>query len=492
MLCGAPDAVGSRCGAPGPTAAFVVGRDGAGGTDLLVTPGRVGRDSVPVPAATNAACPSRRTTSSPGRRSFRSRSRRLLARPTSCGAWRWGLWPAVVLVLLAAWLAVRTDWSAAGEAALPRSTTPSTPTSTRSSPRSLPRKTSSSRLADAVSGRRSARSCHPRRRRTRLSGRGPRQGPETETPGHADGRDRDRGAPQGVPPQGRPDRRGRRPRPGRARGRRVRLPRAERLGQDHDDPMRPRTRPRRRRDRCGCSGAPSPADWPRSSARSARSSRRPALFPTMSGRDEPRAARPRSTGIGARRVEAVLEQVGLGERAGDAVRNYSLGMRQRLALAAALLKDPALLILDEPANGLDPAGMRSVRELLARLGRRGSDGLRVEPPALARSSRPATASRSSPGSVRHPRHGRRGERGRGARRRAPGRGDRSRRCGGGARRRRHRGRDRRRAPAGRGGTRRSGPRQPAPRGARALDHGAPARGTQPRGGLPRDDRRAGP
>ena len=53
------------------------------------------------------------------------------------------------------------------------------------------------------------------------------------------------------------------------------------------------------------------------------------------------------------------------------MRKYSLGMRQRLALAGALLKDPALLILDEPANGLDPAGMRSVRDLLRRLAAEG-------------------------------------------------------------------------------------------------------------------------
>jgi ABC-2 type transport system ATP-binding protein len=71
------------------------------------------------------------------------------------------------------------------------------------------------------------------------------------------------------------------------------------------------------------------------------------------------------------RVDEVLDQVGLASRAGDAVRRYSLGMRQRLGLAAALLKDPALLVLDEPANGLDPAGIREVRELLRRLGAEG-------------------------------------------------------------------------------------------------------------------------
>ncbi len=96
----------------------------------------------------------------------------------------------------------------------------------------------------------------------------------------------------------------------------------------------------------------------------------PALLPTMSGRDNLRMLGAIDR-IGPSRVDAVLEQVGLAERGGDPVGKYSLGMRQRLALGAALLKDPALLILDEPANGLDPAGIRSVRELLRRLGEEG-------------------------------------------------------------------------------------------------------------------------
>jgi ABC-2 type transport system ATP-binding protein len=96
----------------------------------------------------------------------------------------------------------------------------------------------------------------------------------------------------------------------------------------------------------------------------------PSLFPTMSGRENLRILA-RIDGIGAKRVDRVLDQVGLTDRAGDAVRKYSLGMRQRLGLAAALLKDPALLVLDEPANGLDPAGIRQVRELLRELGREG-------------------------------------------------------------------------------------------------------------------------
>ena len=96
----------------------------------------------------------------------------------------------------------------------------------------------------------------------------------------------------------------------------------------------------------------------------------PALFPTMSGRDN-LTLLGAMDGIGRRRVDAVLEEIGLSDRADDQVRKYSLGMRQRLALGAALLKDPALLILDEPANGLDPAGIRGVRELLRRLGDEG-------------------------------------------------------------------------------------------------------------------------
>jgi ABC-2 type transport system ATP-binding protein len=96
----------------------------------------------------------------------------------------------------------------------------------------------------------------------------------------------------------------------------------------------------------------------------------PALFPTMSGRRNLELLG-RLEGIGPRRVMATLERVGLAERADDLVKRYSLGMRQRLGLAAALLKDPEVLILDEPANGLDPAGIKEVRELLRGLGGEG-------------------------------------------------------------------------------------------------------------------------
>jgi ABC-2 type transport system ATP-binding protein len=76
-------------------------------------------------------------------------------------------------------------------------------------------------------------------------------------------------------------------------------------------------------------------------------------------------------GVDRRRVEEVLELVGLRDRAKDRVKTFSLGMKQRLAVASALLKNPQLLILDEPANGLDPGGIREMRTLMRNLAESG-------------------------------------------------------------------------------------------------------------------------
>jgi len=96
----------------------------------------------------------------------------------------------------------------------------------------------------------------------------------------------------------------------------------------------------------------------------------PAMYPRFSGRRNLELLA-RLNAIGAKTIEQPLERVGLQGRADDHVRTYSLGMKQRLGVAAALLKDPELLILDEPANGLDPAGIKEVRDLLRTLGAEG-------------------------------------------------------------------------------------------------------------------------
>jgi ABC-2 type transport system ATP-binding protein len=85
--------------------------------------------------------------------------------------------------------------------------------------------------------------------------------------------------------------------------------------------------------------------------------------PKRSGRSHLRVLAA-GAGIPAARVDAVLQLVGLGNAAGRAVGGYSLGMRQRLSVAGALLGEPSLLVLDEPANGLDPEGIRWLRDLL--------------------------------------------------------------------------------------------------------------------------------
>jgi ABC-2 type transport system ATP-binding protein len=90
----------------------------------------------------------------------------------------------------------------------------------------------------------------------------------------------------------------------------------------------------------------------------------PAFYPYLSGRDNLRVFGATGPAAARSRPDQVLEAVGLTDRARDKVRTYSLGMRQRLGIAVALLSDPDLLLLDEPANGLDPAGIVAMRELL--------------------------------------------------------------------------------------------------------------------------------
>jgi ABC-2 type transport system ATP-binding protein len=93
----------------------------------------------------------------------------------------------------------------------------------------------------------------------------------------------------------------------------------------------------------------------------------PAFYDNFSGRQNLWMLAAMSGGAAAKRMEEVLELVGLRERASDAVRVYSHGMRQRLGIAQALLPNPELIILDEPTDGLDPQGLSEVRNLIRRL-----------------------------------------------------------------------------------------------------------------------------
>jgi ABC-2 type transport system ATP-binding protein len=96
----------------------------------------------------------------------------------------------------------------------------------------------------------------------------------------------------------------------------------------------------------------------------------PGFYPYLSGRDNLRVLA-RYAGLDDAAVEAALDLVGLTGRGSDRFRSYSLGMKQRLGVAAALLGRPELLILDEPTNGLDPAGMVDMRELIRALADQG-------------------------------------------------------------------------------------------------------------------------
>jgi ABC-type multidrug transport system ATPase subunit len=96
----------------------------------------------------------------------------------------------------------------------------------------------------------------------------------------------------------------------------------------------------------------------------------PAFYPFLSGRDNLRVLA-RHAGVPETRIEAVLVEVELSARGGDRFATYSLGMKQRLGVAAALLKDPELLILDEPTNGMDTAGMAEMRTFIRSLGESG-------------------------------------------------------------------------------------------------------------------------
>ena len=118
-------------------------------------------------------------------------------------------------------------------------------------------------------------------------------------------------------------------------------------------------------------GTPVPAERSRALARVGAIVDEPRFHPHLTGRDNLRLLAAARGGDADQRIAPSLARVGLTERAGDKVAAYSMGMRQRLGVAACLLADPELLILDEPMNGLDPAGMHEMRAMIASLAAEG-------------------------------------------------------------------------------------------------------------------------
>ena len=100
----------------------------------------------------------------------------------------------------------------------------------------------------------------------------------------------------------------------------------------------------------------------------------PRFYPYLSGRANLELLARLDGGDSRQRIDEVLDVVQLADRATDRVRGYSYGMVQRLGVAAALLREPSLLVLDEPTNGLDPAGIRDMRALVRRLA---ADGITI-------------------------------------------------------------------------------------------------------------------
>ena len=118
-------------------------------------------------------------------------------------------------------------------------------------------------------------------------------------------------------------------------------------------------------------GTPVPAQRSRALARVGAIVDEPRFHHHLTGRDNLRLLAAARGGDADQRIDPSLARVGLTDRAGDKVATYSMGMRQRLGVAACLLADPDLLMLDEPMNGLDPAGMHEMRAMIASLAEEG-------------------------------------------------------------------------------------------------------------------------